>query len=73
VRATVYPEPNGRQRVTVGGISVGYIGPVRGGWEARTLTGEHLAFEAGIVDAVRAVVAFSHPQIMVEVVEEVEA
>lgn len=69
----MYPEPGGKQRVTVGGITVGYVGPVPGGWEARTLTGEHLAFEVGIVDAVRAVVAFSHPQIMIEVVEEVEA
>ena len=72
MKATIFPEADvdGKQRVTVGGIVLGYIIPLGGGWTACSLSGQSIAYESGIVDAVRAVVAFSYPQFMIEVVEE---
>jgi hypothetical protein len=72
MKATIFPEADadGKQRVTVGGIVLGYIMPQGGWWTAISLSGQSISFEAGIVDAVRAVVAFSYPQLMIEVVEE---
>ena len=70
MKAMIFPEADGKQRVTFGGVILGYVRQVPGGWAGSTLSGEHIAYELGVVDAVRAVVAYSYPQIMVEVVEE---
>ena len=70
MKAVIYPESENKQRVTVGGLVVGYVRRVPGGWAASTLTGDYISHDDGIVDAVRDVVAFSYPQILIEVVEE---